>query len=48
MWRLSMRYERPAVERRVKEKDPVIPVATTGSPVGVTPTWAPHEDPERS
>jgi hypothetical protein len=31
-WRLRMRYERPAVERRVKVEDPVITVAAIGSP----------------
>jgi hypothetical protein len=43
-----MRYERPAVERRVKVKDPVITVAAAGSPVTPTPTWAPDTGTERS
>lgn len=42
-----MRYERPAVERRVKVKDPVITVAAA-SPATATPTWASHDEPDES
>ena len=38
-----MRYERPAVERRVAVSGPVIRAVAPGSPTIPTPTWAPHD-----
>ena len=35
-----MRYQRPAIERRVKVADPVIAGPVPVSPVTRTPTWA--------
>ena len=48
-----MRYERPAIEQRVKVVGPVIAGVGTapvspGSPVAPTPTWAPHDAPKRT
>jgi hypothetical protein len=37
-----VRYERPAIDRRVKVTDPVVKVVTV-SPTVPTPAWAPHE-----
>jgi hypothetical protein len=39
-----VKYEPPAIERRVKVTDPVIGGLTRVSPPATqTPTWAPHE-----
>jgi len=37
-----MRYERPAIERRVKTTNPVI-AGTLVSPPVLTAKWAPHD-----
>ena len=40
---VAVRYEPPAIERRVKVTDPVISGFIVSPPVTRTPTWAPHE-----
>ncbi len=37
-----MKYERPAIERRVKTTNPVI-AGTVVSPTVLTAKWAPHD-----
>jgi hypothetical protein len=42
---MTMRYEQPAIERRVEVSGPVIAgVAPVGSPVTPTPTWTVHDN----